>query len=152
MAPEFIIAAWGFAALLGLIVLRAPIALSMMLVGALGYVHILDWSALLNYLKSTPYHLFANYTLSVIPLFILMGALAERGGLARDLFAAANAVMGVIAWRMTLGGLEAMANGTRTIGLLALPYGWAIAVGAACFGLTALIALTQVGRRADDGA
>ena len=94
MAPEFVIAAWGFAALLGLIVLRAPIALSMMLVGALGYVHILDWSALLNYLKSTPYHLFANYTLSVIPLFILMGALAERGGLARDLFAAANAVMG----------------------------------------------------------
>lgn len=62
------------------------------------------------------------------------------------------AVMGVIAWRMTLGGLEAMANGTRTIGLLALPYGWAIAVGAACFGLTALIALTQVGRQADDGA
>ncbi len=51
------------------------------------------------------------------------------------------AVMGVIAWRMTLGGMEAMANGTRTIGLLALPYGWAIAVGAACFGLTALIAL-----------
>ena len=94
MAPEFIIAAWGFAALLGLIVLRAPIALSMMLVGALGYVQILDWSALLNYLKSTPYHLFASYTLSVIPLFILMGALAERGGLARDLFAAANAVMG----------------------------------------------------------
>jgi len=51
------------------------------------------------------------------------------------------AVMGVIAWRMALGGLEAMGNGTRTIGLLALPYGWAIAVGAACFGLTALIAL-----------
>ncbi len=51
------------------------------------------------------------------------------------------AVMGVIAWRMSLGGLEAMANGTRTIGLLALPYGWAIAVGALCFGLTSLIAL-----------
>ena len=94
MAPEFVIAAWGFAGLLLLIVLRAPIALSMLLVGAVGYVHILDLNALLNYLKTTPYHLFANYTLSVIPLFILMGALAERGGLARDLFAAANALMG----------------------------------------------------------
>ena len=61
------------------------------------------------------------------------------------------AVMGVIAWRMTLGGLEAMRNGTRTIGLLALPYGWAIAVGAVCFGLTALIALTMAFRRPDDG-
>ena len=56
------------------------------------------------------------------------------------------AVMGVIAWRMTLGGLEAMANGTRTIGLLALPYGWAIAVGAACFGLTSMIALAWAWR------
>ena len=41
---------------------------------------------LLAYLKTTPFFLFANYTLSVIPLFILMGSLAERGGLARDLF------------------------------------------------------------------
>ena len=62
------------------------------------------------------------------------------------------AVMGVIAWRMTLGGLEAMRNGTRTIGLLALPYGWAIAVGAFCFGMTALIALSMAFRRPDDGA
>ncbi|MBY0336728.1 MAG: TRAP transporter large permease [Acetobacteraceae bacterium] len=94
MAPEFILAGTGFAVLLLLIALRAPIALAMLLVGAGGYVHILDQAALFNYLKTTPYHLFANYTLSVIPLFILMGALAERGGLARDLFTAANLVMG----------------------------------------------------------
>jgi TRAP-type mannitol/chloroaromatic compound transport system permease large subunit len=94
MAPEFALAATGFAALLVLIALRAPIALAMLLVGAAGYVHILDGNALANYLKTTPYHLFANYTLSIIPLFILMGALAERGGLARDLFSAANAVLG----------------------------------------------------------
>ncbi|WP_424812773.1 TRAP transporter large permease [Roseococcus sp. YIM B11640] len=94
MAPEFQLAALGFAGLLLLIALRAPIALAMLLVGAAGYVHILDAAALFNYLKTTPYHLFASYTLSVIPLFILMGALAERGGLARDLFAAANAVLG----------------------------------------------------------
>lgn len=94
MAPEFALAATGFAVLLALIALRAPIALAMLLVGAGGYVHILDWNALANYLKTTPYHLFANYTLSIIPLFILMGALAERGGLARDLFRAANALLG----------------------------------------------------------
>jgi len=94
MAPEFALAATGFASLMALIVLRAPIALALLLVGAAGYVHVLDAAALLNYLKTTPYHLFANYTLTIIPLFILMGALAERGGLARDLFAAANALMG----------------------------------------------------------
>lgn len=94
MAPEFALALWGFAALMALLVLRSPIALAMLLAGAGGYWFILDQNALLNYLKTTPYHLFANYTLSIIPLFILMGALAERGGLARDLFAAANAMMG----------------------------------------------------------
>jgi C4-dicarboxylate transporter, DctM subunit len=94
MAPEFVLALQGFAGLMLLIILRAPIALAMLIAGAVGYVHILDQAALFNYLKTTPYHLFANYTLTVIPLFILMGALAERGGLARDLFAAANALLG----------------------------------------------------------
>jgi TRAP-type mannitol/chloroaromatic compound transport system permease large subunit len=80
MAPEFALAATGFAVLLGLIAIRAPVGIAMLLVGIGGYVHILDWTALGNYLKTTPYHLFSNYTLSVIPLFILMGALASGAG------------------------------------------------------------------------
>jgi len=94
MAEEFVVAGVGFAALLVLLALRAPIGLAMLLVGAGGYVHIAGLPVLLNYLKTTPFFLFANYTLSVIPLFILMGALAERGGLARDLFAAAAGLVG----------------------------------------------------------
>jgi len=131
MAPEFALAATGFAILLGLIALRAPVGLSMLLVGMGGYVHILDWTALGNYLKTTPYHLFANYTLSVIPLFILMGALAERGGLARDLFAAANALIGRKPGGMAMGVIGACAcfgavcgssvATTATFGRAALP-------------------------------
>jgi tripartite ATP-independent transporter DctM subunit len=94
MAPEFVLAGTGFAALLVLIALRAPIGIAMLITGAAGYYHIVGLPPLLNYLKTTPWHLFANYTLSVIPLFILMGSLAERGGLARDLFAATHAVIG----------------------------------------------------------
>jgi C4-dicarboxylate transporter DctM subunit len=48
----------------------------------------------LNFLNATPYYLFANYTLSVIPLFVLMGAFAERSGLARDLFALCSFLVG----------------------------------------------------------
>jgi tripartite ATP-independent transporter DctM subunit len=131
MAPEFVLAATGFAVLLGLIAIRAPVGLAMLLVGIGGYVHILDWAALSNYLKSTPYHLFANYTLSVIPLFILMGALAERGGLARDLFAAANALLGRRPGGMAMGVIGACAcfgavcgssvATTATFGRAALP-------------------------------
>jgi C4-dicarboxylate transporter, DctM subunit len=94
MPQEFALAGIGFAGLLALIALRAPVGLAMLLAGAGGYLYIVDAGTLLNYLKTTPFHLFANYTLSVIPLFILMGALAERGGLARDLFEAANALFG----------------------------------------------------------
>ena len=131
MAPEFVLAATGFAVLLGLIAIRAPVGLAMLLVGIGGYVHILDWTALGNYLKTTPYHLFANYTLSIIPLFILMGALAERGGLARDLFAAANALIGRKPGGMAMGVIGACAcfgavcgssvATTATFGRAALP-------------------------------
>ncbi len=131
MAPEFAQAALGFAVLLGLIALRCPVGLAMLLTGAAGYVWILDAATLLNYLKTTPYHLFANYTLSVIPLFILMGALAERGGLARDLFAAANALVGHRPGGLAMGVIGACAcfgavcgssvATTATMGRAALP-------------------------------
>jgi C4-dicarboxylate transporter DctM subunit len=94
MAQEFILAASGFGLLFLLLVLRAPVGIAMLIAGAVGYLWILDVNTLLNFLKTTPYHLFANYTLSVIPLFIAMGAIAERAGLAQDLFAATNAMLG----------------------------------------------------------
>ncbi len=91
---SFALAGTGFAALLILLALRLPIGLSMLLVGSWGYVQLNGLLPFLNYIKTTPYQTFANYTLSVIPLFVLMGAFAERSGLARDLFAAARAVLG----------------------------------------------------------
>ncbi|TCR63370.1 TRAP transporter large permease [Bosea sp. BK604] len=84
----------GFAALLALMALRLPIGLAMMLVGGLGYIQLNGFEPFLNYIRTTPYQIFANYTLSVIPLFVLMGAFAERSGLAADLFKAASAFVG----------------------------------------------------------
>ncbi len=88
------IAIWGFVAMLGLIAIRMPVGLAMLATGSAGYLAIAGWTAFLNYMKSTPYFLFSNYTLSVIPLFILMGAFAERSGLSQDLFRAASALVG----------------------------------------------------------
>jgi tripartite ATP-independent transporter DctM subunit len=131
MAPEFAQAALGFAVLLALVALRCPVGLAMLLTGIGGYVWIVDLPTLLNHMKSTPWHLFANYTLSVIPLFILMGALAERGGLARDLFTAANALIGHRPGGMAQGVIGACAAfgavcgssvaTTATFGRAALP-------------------------------
>lgn len=90
----FALAITGFAALLALMALRLPIGLAMMLVGGLGYIQLNGLEPFLNYIRTTPYQIFANYTLSVIPLFVLMGAFAERSGLAADLFKAASAFVG----------------------------------------------------------
>ncbi len=84
----------GFSVLLVLMALRLPIGLAMMLVGSLGYIQLNGLDPFLNYIRTTPYQIFANYTLSVIPLFVLMGAFAERSGLAGDLFKAASAFVG----------------------------------------------------------
>lgn len=46
-----------------------------------------------------------------------------------------------LAERMSLGAWDTWRSGTRTIGLLALPYWWAIAIGALCFAATGLAAL-----------
>ncbi len=48
--------------------------------------------------------------------------------------------------RLAVGALDTWRSGTRTIGLLALPYWWAVAIGAACFAATGLAALWWVPR------
>lgn len=104
------LAGLGFLAMLALIALRMPVGLAMLAVGGAGYAHLAGGAPFLAYLKSTPYHLFSNYTLSVIPLFILMGAFAERGGMSRGLFAAANAHLG-----HRRGGIALAAIGACTV-------------------------------------
>ena len=114
-----------------LIALRMPIGLSMLVVGALGFVHLSSWRAFFSYMKTNTYHQFANYTLSVIPLFILMGALAERSGLSTALFRAAEAFAGrmrgglamAVIWACTAFGAicgSSVAT-TATFGRAALP-------------------------------
>ncbi|MCL4766620.1 MAG: TRAP transporter large permease [Hyphomicrobiaceae bacterium] len=100
----------GFTALLLLIAVRMPVGLAMLLTGSAGYVSLVGLSPFLSYMKATPYHLFANYTLSIIPLFILMGAFAERSGLSTDLFRAAGRVFG-----RRKGGLAMAVIGASTV-------------------------------------
>ncbi len=84
----------GFVIMLLLMAMRMPIGLSLLFVGGAGYAWLGGWPTFLNYIKTTPYHDFSNYTLSVIPLFILMGALAEKSGLSTSLFRAASSLVG----------------------------------------------------------
>ena len=82
----------GVALLLILIFLRVPIAVSLAVSGLLGYAAIDGWHSALKMAGLVPYSLANAYSLSVIPLFILMGAVAARGNRATELFQACNAV------------------------------------------------------------
>ena len=84
----------GFAAMLTLLALRIPIAISMLSVGLVGYVVIAGPTALLSYLKTETYWRFSTDDLSVIPLFLLMGQFAAKAGISEALFRAANVWLG----------------------------------------------------------
>ena len=83
-----------FAGMLVLMAARVPIALAMLIPGAVGYVLLAGWMPFSAYLKGLAWARLANYDLTVIPLFLLMGAFATQGGLSRSLFAAASAMIG----------------------------------------------------------
>ncbi len=98
-----------FAGMLALMALRAPIAVSMFVPGAIGYLAMAGEPALLNYLKGLAWARLSVYDLSVIPLFLLMGQFATQGGLSRALFAFANALIGHLRGGMAMAAVLACA-------------------------------------------
>jgi C4-dicarboxylate transporter DctM subunit len=86
----------GLLAMMALAFLRIPIALSMGIVGVIGYAYMRDWNwgPAFAMVQTQIYETGRNYTLSVIPLFILMGNLVTRAGMSQDLFRTANAFVG----------------------------------------------------------
>ncbi len=99
-----------FVAALLLIALRMPVGVAMLLVGGCGIAAIGGWDRLFAMLNTLTFSRFSSYTLSVIPLFLLMGEFATRGGMNRALFRCARSWMGH--WRgglavATIGGCAA---------------------------------------------
>ena len=98
-----------FGGMLLLMALRVPIAMAMMVPGVVGYVFLSGWPSLLNALKGLAFARLANYDLTVIPLFLLMGAFASQGGLSRSLFLAGNALIGHLRGGLAMAAVLACA-------------------------------------------
>ena len=84
----------GFAAVFFLALLRIPLAVSMGLVGVVGLGLLRGWPPAMANAAQVVYDTGFAYTLSVVPLFILMGNFVERAGLAHELFRAAFTFIG----------------------------------------------------------
>ena len=103
--------------MLVLMAIRIPIAVAMFLPGAVGYLVMTDVGNTLNLLKGSAVARLTVYDLSVIPLFLLMGQFASQGGLSRDLFQAASALIGHVR-----GGLAMASVLSRTALMLCVSF------------------------------
>ena len=146
------------AALVGLAVMSAlmlfgmPIAFTMLLAGVLGNAYLLSVPAATHLLATNVWEQFSSYGLSVIPLFVLMGQFAYRGGVTERLYDAAYKWVGHLPGGLAgttvaaCAGFSAICGSnsatTATMGTIALPemrrYGYdpALATGAVAVGGT----------------
>jgi C4-dicarboxylate transporter DctM subunit len=78
----------GIILLILLLFLGMNVGFAMLTVGFLGFAAAVNLNAALGLLKSVPFNTTANFSLSIIPLFVLMGQFAFHGGLSTDLYGA----------------------------------------------------------------
>jgi len=85
----------SFPALMVLIFLRVPIGLAMFVVGLVGLFIVTDVTTVaFARLKSETYTTFSSYSLTIVPMFLLMGHFATLGGMSNALFKAAEGWLG----------------------------------------------------------
>ncbi|MBN8752978.1 MULTISPECIES: TRAP transporter large permease [unclassified Variovorax] len=93
MSPDAV-AVLGFVALFVLMLLRVPVGMAMGLVGVTGYSYLVGPGPALKLVGQTSMRTVTDYTFGVIPMFMLMGALVSVSGVSRELFKAANSMIG----------------------------------------------------------
>lgn len=97
----------GFAALLTLVFLRVPIAFAIAAVGAVGFAMLRSWPAAWAMVGNVAFETGLSYSLSVVPLFILMGNLLTISGVSHGLYAAANALLGRVRGGLAMASVVA---------------------------------------------
>jgi len=102
----------GLFAMMVLAFVRVPIALAMAVVGVVGYAYMRDWNWTVAFASAQTkiYETGRNYTLSVVPLFILMGSFTTRAGMSQELFRAAYAFIGHLRGGLAMATILACAG------------------------------------------
>ena len=147
-----VIGAFGLGLLLVILLARMPIGLAMAAVGFGGFAVIRGMDGALGLLGSIPYQTFSSYSLSVAPLFILMGYLCFHAGISTDLYKTVRTWMGHLRGGLAMatvgacGAFAAISGSSMataiTMGTVALPemrkykYNSALATGVIAAGGT----------------
>ncbi|MBX9589942.1 MAG: TRAP transporter permease [Hyphomonadaceae bacterium] len=89
-----LVAVLGFVALFVLMLLRVPVGMAMGLVGVGGFAYLSGGTPALKMVGQTSMRTVTDWNFAVVPLFLLMGSFATTSGMSRELFRAANALLG----------------------------------------------------------
>ena len=89
-----LVALLGFVLMFVFMALRVPIGVAMGLSGLLGFAVLSGTGPALKLLGQVPLSVLSDYNLSIIPMFVLMGAFSASAGMSRELFAAGIAWLG----------------------------------------------------------
>lgn len=94
MGTDTLVGIVGLCCFVCLMLIGMPIAIVMILVGFLGFASLSGWKAAFSLLSTEIFSKMGDFTLGVIPLFTAMGYIAMHFGLSKDLFYAANRLIG----------------------------------------------------------
>jgi C4-dicarboxylate transporter, DctM subunit len=104
-----IIGALGILSLLGLLFVRVPVWAALTLVGFLGNLTLSGLPSALTLTGTSAFDVSSAYTLSVIPLFVLLGEVASNTRLSADLFNAARQLLSGVRGGLAIATIAASA-------------------------------------------
>jgi tripartite ATP-independent transporter DctM subunit len=99
----------GFLIFIGLMLVRVPVAFAMALVGTAGLTYVYGFGTVVKFIPVEIYTHTSTFTLSALPLFLLMGYLAFYADLSRDSFDAARAWFGKVPGGLAIATVYACA-------------------------------------------
>ena len=130
LSPE-LVGVIGVVVLLLLMIAQMWIGFAMGIIGFLGFAYIRGFKSAFSLLAIEPYTVLSDYSLSVIPMFILMGVIASNTEITKDLFRSAHAWIGQLPGGLAMATTVACAlfaaicgsslAGTVTMGKVAVP-------------------------------
>jgi len=84
----------GIILLLILFSIRVPVAFAMGIMGFIGFTYLVSLNAALEMVAVDLFDIFSSYNLTVVPMFVLMGAIAFRIGMSKRIFDASYVILG----------------------------------------------------------
>jgi C4-dicarboxylate transporter, DctM subunit len=105
-----VVGAVGFVILLIIMFMGMPVSFSMILAGFLGFTYVVNSGAAQNVIPGELLSVFSNYSLTSVPMFVLMGEIAFVAGISDRLYDAGQSILGQVKGGLAMASIAACAG------------------------------------------